>query len=81
MVLRMPMEASVDEGRFQLKKGDEHFYRVLWADDKPFIKVAYYPKGALKRVLATFSRGLLTNVWNGVANENPLPPLRKKPPQ
>lgn len=48
MVLRIPMVASVDEGRFQLKSGDEHFYRVISTDAGPFIRVAFYPDGTVK---------------------------------
>ena len=48
MVLRIPMVASVDEGRFQLKSGGEHFYRVLSTDAGPVIRVAFYPDGMIK---------------------------------
>ena len=48
MVLRTPMVASVEEGRFQLASGDEHFYRVLWTDSEPLIRVVFYPDGTVK---------------------------------
>ena len=48
MVLRIPMIASVDEGRFQITRGDEHFYPVLSTDAGPLIRVAFFPDGTVK---------------------------------
>src|SRR6476660_3642770 len=37
MMLAVPMTASVSNGEFALQKGEEHFYRVIWASGRPVI--------------------------------------------
>lgn len=48
MILRIPMVASVVDGRLQLKSGNERFYRVLSTDDGPVIRVAFGPEGTVR---------------------------------
>ena len=48
MVLSIPMVASVDEGGFHLERGEEHFYRVIWDDGRPIIRVAFAPDGTIR---------------------------------
>ena len=47
MVLAIPMVASVDGGRLEIRSGDTHFYRVLGTNNGPVIRVAASPDGTL----------------------------------
>ena len=48
MVLAVPMVASIDQSGFQLKRGKEHFYRVLWTEAGPIIRIAFGPEGTIR---------------------------------
>ena len=48
MVLAIPMVASVGQSGFELGSGDEHFYRVLWINGGPVIRVAFAPDGIIR---------------------------------
>lgn len=48
MVLAIPMVALIGENGFELRPGDEHFYRVLRTNEGPVIKVAFGPDGTLR---------------------------------
>lgn len=49
MVLAIPMVATIGENGFELRSGDEHFYRVLWTNEGPVIEVAFGPDGTLRQ--------------------------------
>lgn len=48
MILIMPMVATVREGEFQIGGGEEHFYRVIWNDGRPIIRIAFGPNGIIR---------------------------------
>jgi hypothetical protein len=48
MVLAIPMVASAGEGGLELKRGEEHLYRVLSTAAGPVITVAFGPDGTIR---------------------------------
>lgn len=48
MVLSIPMAAVVESGELTMKRGERHFYRVLWSEDLPLIRFAFSPDAIVK---------------------------------
>ncbi|RVT40749.1 hypothetical protein [Sphingobium algorifonticola] len=47
MIVRAPISANVEGGRYVFRKSDDRFYRVIFSSGQPIIQVAFGKKGYL----------------------------------